>query len=150
MRELRRWLGTAMIGGSDTRRREYVGEFGTSYGGRRRRKRRRRRGVERRGRRRDSTRRRTIIGCRRRRRRCRVEEDGGGVAGDGKWFTSSKGTKGGASETERPTIVRVRGGEVVARVDSLLHKAAPLLAPPHSVLVVELRRRATHLTSPEL
>lgn len=38
-------------------------------------------------------------------------------------------------------VVSVSDDEMVAGVDGLLHEAAPLLAPLHSVLVVELRRR---------
>lgn len=33
---------------------------------------------------------------------------------------------------------------MVAGVNRLLYQAAAVFAPPHSVLVVELRRRATH------
>lgn len=33
---------------------------------------------------------------------------------------------------------------MVAGIDGLLHEAAPVLAPSHSILVVELRRRTPH------
>lgn len=84
------------------------------------------------------------------RRRRWVEENGGGISRDCERFAGGERAKCGTRKAERPTIVGVRGSEVVPRIDSLFHKAAPLLAPPHSVLVVELRRRATHFTSPEL
>lgn len=73
-----------------------------------------------------------------------VEEDGGGVVGDGEGFAGGEGGEGGAGEAEGPAVVGVGSSEVVARVDRLLHEAAPLLAPPHRVLVFQLRRRATH------
>lgn len=88
--------------------------------------------------------------CSRRRRWRRVEENGGGVTGDGKGFPGSETAERGAGEAERPAVVGVGSSEVVTCIDSVLHKAAPLLAPPHSVLVVELRRRATHSTVPTL
>lgn len=76
-----------------------------------------------------------------------VDEDGGGVAGDGEGLTGSESAERVAGEAEGAAVVGVRGGEVVARVDSLLHETAPVLAPPHRVLVFQLGRRATHLTN---
>lgn len=35
---------------------------------------------------------------------------------------------------------------MVASVDSFFHEAAPVLAPPHRVLVFQLGRRAAHFT----
>ena len=37
---------------------------------------------------------------------------------------------------------------MVAGIDGLFHEAAPVLASPHNVLVVELRRRTPHIGTP--
>lgn len=73
-----------------------------------------------------------------------VEEDGGGLVGDVEGLEGGEGDEGGAGEAEGATVVGVGGGQVVARVDGVFHEAAPLLAPPHRVLVVQFRRRAAH------
>lgn len=65
-----------------------------------------------------------------------AEEDGGGMVGDCEGFAGGEGDKRGARDAEGPAVFSVGGGQVVAGVDSLLHEAAPLLAPPHRVLVV--------------
>lgn len=74
-----------------------------------------------------------------------AEEDGGGMGGDGERFTGGEGGEGGAGDAEGAAVVGVGGGEVVAGVDGVLHQAPAVLAPPHGVLVVQLRRRASHL-----
>lgn len=65
------------------------------------------------------------------------EEDGGGGGGDDEeGFPLCEVEEGGTGEAERAAVVRVCSGEVVASEDGVLHEAAPLLAPPHTVLVL--------------
>lgn len=65
------------------------------------------------------------------------EEDGGSGGGDEEEGLSlGEVEEGGAGEAERAAVVGVCGGEVVAGEDGVLHEAAPLLAPPHTVLVL--------------
>ena len=74
----------------------------------------------------------------------RAEEDGGGVVRDGEGFAGGEGDQCGTGDAKGATVIGVRGGEVVAGINGLLHETTPFLAPPHRVLVVELRRRASH------
>lgn len=59
-------------------------------------------------------------------------------------LSSSEAREGGSGEAHGAEVVGVSGGEEVARVHRLLHEAAPLLAPPHGVFIVDPRRRAPH------
>lgn len=77
-------------------------------------------------------------------RRRRVEEDGGGLVRDGERFEGGEGGEGRAGDVEGAAVVSVSCGQVVASVDGFFHEAAPLLAPPHRVFIVELRGRTTH------
>lgn len=72
------------------------------------------------------------------------------MVGNREEFAGGEGDEGGARHAEGAAVVGVGGGEVVARVNCLLHEAAPLLAPPHRILVVEFRRRTTHFVVPIL
>lgn len=76
-----------------------------------------------------------------------AEEDGGGVLRHGEGLAGGERHEGGARDAERAAVVGVGGRQVVAGVDCLLDEAAPLLAPPHGVLVVQLGRRATHFST---
>lgn len=77
-------------------------------------------------------------------RRRRVEEDGGGLVRDGEGFEGGEGGEGGAGDAEGAAVVGMSGGQVMASVNGFFHEAAPLLAPPHCVFIVELRGRTTH------
>lgn len=74
-----------------------------------------------------------------------MKEHGRGLIGDGEGFAFGECVEGGASETEGPDVIGMRGGQVVAGENGLFHEASPLLTPPHRVLVVQLRRRTTHI-----
>lgn len=63
---------------------------------------------------------------------------------DGKWFARGESDERRTGYAEGAAVVGVRGSKVVASVDGLLHEAAPVLAPPHGILVVQLGRRASH------
>lgn len=73
------------------------------------------------------------------------EEDWRSRVGDGEErFACGEAGEGGGGEAHGAEVVGVGGGEEVARVHRLLHEAAPLLAPPDSVLVFDPRRCASH------
>ena len=74
-----------------------------------------------------------------------MEEDGGGGVRDGEGFAGGEGAEGGAGEAEGAAVVGVGRRQVVARVNGLLHQPPAVLAPPHRVLVLQLRRRAAHV-----
>lgn len=73
------------------------------------------------------------------------EEDGRSGVGDGEeGFSRGEAGEGGGGEAHGAKVVGVGGGEELARVHRLLHEAAPLLAPPDGVFVVDPRRCAPH------
>lgn len=73
-----------------------------------------------------------------------MEENGRGLIGNGERFKGREGLESRAGKPEGPAIVGVSRSQMMASVHSLFHQAAPLLAPPHSVFIVELGGRATH------
>lgn len=64
-----------------------------------------------------------------------AEEDRRSVVRDGDRFTGSKRNECGACDAEGAAVIGVGRGQVVPGVHCFLHQAAPLLAPPHGVLV---------------
>lgn len=67
-----------------------------------------------------------------------VKKDGGGLVGDREGFAGGEGTESRTGEAKRTTVVGMCGGQMMARIDSLFHETAALLAAPNSVFLVEL------------
>lgn len=80
----------------------------------------------------------------------REEEDGRGGVGNGEeGFAGGKAGEGGGGVAHGAEVVGVGGGEEVAGTNRLLHEAAPLLAPPDGVFVLDPRSRAPHSSGGE-